>query len=192
MSLAEFFARLESPALRQIAAHWRDARGGRMMPGWKHIDPVAIAPHLPIVWAWRYDRAADRFIGRLAGDAITAAFERQMRGATLHEFFAGRDPDEAERRYRRIVGEPALMHCQGQVFRHAGRVGVGGRIGLPLAEDGEHADGILGATTYSLPSGLYRDGVRGERFAQQHCVFFPLRNIMGGIPVDGRPGADRG
>lgn len=176
MSFADFFARIESPALRQVAAHWRDTRGQRPMPGWKQIDPTAIAQHLPIIWAWRYDRAADRFVGRLAGDAITMAFGRRMRGAPLHEFFAGRDPDEIARRYRRIVDEPALMYCDGQVFKHAGRVGVGERIGLPLADDGERTDGILGATTYTLPNGLYRAGPSGERFTQQRYVFFSLRD----------------
>ena len=174
LSFAAFLARIQSPALRAVATHWREAASTRAMPGWKDIDPMAIAPHLPIVWAWKYDRATGAFTGRLAGDAIALAFGRQLRGVALHDFFADRDPDEVAARFRRIVGEPALMYCDGQVFKHAGRVGQGERIALPLAEDGRTPDGILGATTYSLPGGLHQQAPSGERMTQHRYTFFPL------------------
>lgn len=173
MSFDRFFARIESPALRAIAAHWRAAASGRRMPGWKDIDPTAIAPHLPLVWSWKYDRAADRFVGRLAGEAITAVFGRQLRGASLDDFFAGHDPDRVAERFRSVVSGPTLIHGQGEVFHHFGRVGTGERIILPLAEDGEHVDGIFGATTYVLPATLGHVPTRRERI-QPRYEFFDL------------------
>src|SRR5689334_23181476 len=55
MSYALFRAAITEPALLQIAAHWHAARGDRLMPAWRDIDACALAPHLPIVWSWRYD-----------------------------------------------------------------------------------------------------------------------------------------
>ena len=94
----DFFARIEAPALRAVARHWGEARAGRRMPAWRDIDPLKIVPYLPIVWAWRYDRQDDRFTGRLAGDAITRAFGRSLRGA---------DPDTARTAFVEArFGEP--------------------------------------------------------------------------------------
>ena len=51
MSFADFLAAIAEPALREVALHWNSARGARPMPGWKDIDPAAIARHLPILWS---------------------------------------------------------------------------------------------------------------------------------------------
>src|SRR5277367_5160003 len=133
MSFGEFLARIEHPALRAVAGHWQAVRGGKLMPAWGDIDPTAIARHLPIVWAWKYDRAADRFTGRLAGEEINTAFGKSLRGADMADFFKDFNYDEIFARHRRVVTAPCLAHGHGQVFGHAGRAGVGERIILPLA-----------------------------------------------------------
>ncbi len=148
LSFAEFLARIENPGLRNVAAHWNAARGARRMPGWTDIDPAAIARQLPIVWAWTYDRAADRFTGRLAGEEINAAFGKSLRGEDMATFFREYEYEKIFARHRRVVTEPCFVHGTGQVFRHAQRVGIGERIILPLAADGETGDGIIGATFY--------------------------------------------
>jgi hypothetical protein len=69
------------------------------------------------------------------------------------------------------------VHFQGQLYRHIGRVGMAERIVLPLADDGAHADGIIGATTYSLPATLGLADTRGERIQQQRYVFYDLEPV---------------
>jgi hypothetical protein len=172
VSFDEFLQRIESPRLRAVATHWNDARGARRMPGWSDIDPAAIARQLPIVWAWIYDRAADRFTGRLAGEEINAAFGKSLRGADMAEFFRDFEYETILQRYRRIVNEPCFFHGEGQVFLHARRVGFGERVILPLAADGETADGLFGATLYAYsPSGLPADPVIRKG---QTVTFVPL------------------
>src|SRR6185437_2924002 len=62
MSFETFLRAIASPALRDVALHWDAARGGyKQMPARQDIDPTAIAPHLPIVWLWRYDRETDTY-----------------------------------------------------------------------------------------------------------------------------------
>jgi len=144
-----FLARIEAPALSAVARHWGDARAGHRMPAWRDIDPLKIVPYLPIVWSWRYDRQNDRFIGRLAGDAITRAFGRSLRGADLQSFFGETYPIVHDR-YLRILSEPCFSRDSGAVFRHVNGVGVGERVILPLADDHQNGDGVFGATTYDL------------------------------------------
>ncbi len=171
VSFAEFLSRIESPRLRAVAEHWNTARGVLRMPGWSNIDPIEIARQLPIVWAWKYDRAADRFTGRLAGEDINAAFGKSLRGADMAEFFRDFEYERIVEHYRRIVNEPCFFHGDGQVFRHVNRVGVGERIIMPLAADGEIADGLIGATLYKF--GL-SDSPTARPSVGQNVTFVPL------------------
>ena len=152
MSFTELLVAINEPALRSFALHWDAAHGAKRMPSWRDIDPAAIAPYLPIVWSWKYDRQTDSFTGRLAGEEIVAAFGRNPRGVPMADFFADWQYDLIFARHRRVVTEPAFAHGSGPVFIHADRHGVGERIILPLSADGERGDGILGATVYHVES----------------------------------------
>ncbi len=174
MSFEDFLAAIGEPALREVTLHWRAARGGRRMPGWKDIDPAALARHLPIIWSWKYDRGADSFTGRLAGEEINAAFGKSLRGARMSEFFANWQYDLIFARSKRVVTEPAFAHGSGPVFIHAGRHGTGERIILPLAADGIHGDGILGATVYRLEPSRFDEGTAQWDLAAEKVEFFPL------------------
>ncbi|HLZ74802.1 PAS domain-containing protein [Phenylobacterium sp.] len=165
---------LREPALREIVRLWDEARGGRRFPAWRDIDPVKLAPHLPILWAWRWDETRGTFIGRLAGEAILDAMGPGFRGSRIEDYFAGRNAETFMARYRRILDEPAAMVNSGFVFSLIGGSGIGERVALPLADDGEHPDGVFGATIYR---------VTGERLARYRVTvasgretvrFFPL------------------
>ncbi|MBU6506987.1 MAG: PAS domain-containing protein [Alphaproteobacteria bacterium] len=174
MSFQDFFAAIKSPDLRRVALHWDTARNGRRMPGWKDIDPSAIAPFLPIVWSWKYDSATDTFTGRLAGDSITEAFGESLRGKPMKEFFRGRQYEMLFARHKRVVSEPAFAHGTGPVFIHAGRYGQGERIIMPLASDGIHGDGLFGATIYAPnPAGPPNEAQR-QNLVTEAVDFFPL------------------
>lgn len=168
-----FFAALEAPGLRNVAFHWQAMCCQDAIPGWRDLDPAAITPELPIIWSWRYDRAADRFVGRLAGEAINAIFGRSLRGQPMEEFFHGEPYQRMFVRYRRVVTEPALYHGTGPVFHHEGRAGQGERIILPLAADGRNGDGLFGATVYEFP--LPSDGpLSPESSTKEIESFFPI------------------
>ncbi|HNB29121.1 MAG TPA: PAS domain-containing protein [Alphaproteobacteria bacterium] len=147
-AVAIVLAALASPALREIVAHWNAVRGDRMMPAWEDIDPLMIKRHLPIVWSWKYDRGSDSFTGRLAGETINAIFGKSLRNAKMEEFFAGWNYPAIFARHRRVICEPCIAVGKGLVFVHAERYGVGERVILPLAKDGLHGDGLIGATVY--------------------------------------------
>jgi hypothetical protein len=161
-----FLAAIEAPALRTVVLHWQDARSHNVMPAWRDIDPTAIKQQLEIIWSWKYDRAADCFTGRLAGERIYRIFGRSLRRKPMAEFFSANVYQRVFARNKRVVTEPVLFHGIGRVFHLGNRSGHGERIILPLAEDGVNGDGILGATVYELTAPLDEpridDGLTGE------------------------------
>ncbi len=174
MAFDELLRRISDGALRDVAIHWNEARGQRRMPGWSDISPRAIARHLPLIWSWKYDALTDLFVGRLAGEEIVQAFGENLRGKTAEEFFKDRGGEAVIARHRRVVTEPACYHGQGAVFSHARRIVTGERIILPLAEDGEKGDGILGATIYSFTDIGDDGGNASEDYAAEKGEFIPL------------------
>ena len=68
----------------------------------------------------------------------------------MQNFFLGECYPPVYMRHHKVVTEPCFSRDHRAVFRHVDRVGTGERIIMPRAEDGEHGDGIFGATTYDL------------------------------------------
>ena len=157
MGFDAFFSSIISQDLRKVAQHWHDARAMRPMPGWKDIRPSAIATQLPLIWVYRYDRATDTFVGRLAGDSIEQVFGKSFRGTPMKDIYPEADYPRLFARARRVTCEPAFYRGTGTVFRHVDRYGEGERIMLPLSDDGVQGDGLLGATIYDSYRGVPSD-----------------------------------
>lgn len=157
MGFDEFLGAIASERLRKVALNWWDARGSRLMPAWSDIRPSRIGPELPLVWVYKYDRAHDDFIGRLAGDNIEQIIGKSFRGTPMSVLYANRNYSAFFQRCKRVVCEPALMRSEGTVFQHIDRHGIGERIIMPLADDGAEGDGILGATIYDTIQGPAAD-----------------------------------
>jgi hypothetical protein len=159
MSFQEFFASIASDDLRRVAKNWEAARGERLMPGWKDFDPVPIGRQLRFIWAWKYDRAAESFTGRLAGEEIASMFGGIISGVAMSDYF----PPEIYRAFfpwmQRVVVQPAFARGSGLIYRRLGRNFTGERIIVPLADDGLHADGLIGATVYNpIAGGIQEEG----------------------------------
>ena len=148
MSFAEFAASIVSPDLRCVAMHWHTARGSHALPAWRDIRPAAIAPQLPLVWAYAYDAQADDFVGRLAGDVIARIFGQAFKGIRMSQLQPRIDVSFLLSRSRQVIARPALFRSDGDIFHLPDRHGYGERIIMPLSEDGGAADGIFGATQY--------------------------------------------
>ncbi len=153
MSFQAFELSIVSSALKHVAEHWNNARGSRVMPSWSDICPSQIATELPIIWSYKYDRAADAFTGRLAGDHIEKIFGKSFKGLPMSEAYPEQDFARLFARCKRVVCKPALYRRDGMVFRHVDHYGHGERIIMPLASDGILGDGIFGATTYQSVGG---------------------------------------
>jgi hypothetical protein len=151
MHFAEFRQTIASPALQAIAAHWDSIRGEGQLPSWEMLRPSEIAPHLSMVWAYKYDRQTGAFTGRLASTRIALALGKNFRGIALEEVHPPEALPRVRRYMTRIVSEPAAFRSAGSLFRQRDAVVEGERIVLPLASDGVHCDGMLGASDYYWP-----------------------------------------
>lgn len=144
---ASFTAGIKSPALRAIAQHWNQARKQEQMPSWSDLSPAVIAPHLGLIWAFRYDRSKGEFTARLAGNRMMVACGKSFRGTPLRDLHSPAVFQYAQAGLMRVVSEPACGRSNGPLFRADGKLTNGERIVMPLATDGE-PDGALGASDY--------------------------------------------
>jgi hypothetical protein len=150
-SFSAFRATIESAALQAVADHWEEARSSGRMPSWSDLNPSRIAPHLTRVWSFKYDRATREFTARLAGNRITVGFGISFRGTPLRDIHPPHIFEQVHARLTRLVDEPCLYRSSGKLFRQDEHVTEGERIVLPLASDGESADGALGASDFTMP-----------------------------------------
>jgi hypothetical protein len=140
-----------SADLLAVANHWNAVRGSQPMPAWKQLRPSAMAAQLSRTWCYKYDRQSGQFTGRLAGNRIEWGFGKTFRGCRLEQIFSPKTASLVQAAMGRIVLEPALYRNRGRLFRQGQYVIEGERIMLPLAEDGIHADGVLGVSAYDYP-----------------------------------------
>ena len=151
MDFDAFRKALTSPALRAIADHWDEARGSAPMPSWEQLRPSRIAPHLSILWAYKYDALEDKFVGRLAGSGVLWRLKKNFRGAGLPDLWASDTISRVHQKMLRVIRGPEGYRKAGNLFKHGDHVIAGERMGLPLASDGVHGDGILGASAFQHP-----------------------------------------
>ena len=144
----EFLNQISNSDLRNVASHWIEARGPKLMPAWADINPKAIAKQLKYTWAYHYRREDRSFIGRLAGTFIETRVHQSFHGHTMEEMFSGSELEWIKRCCQRVVDSKAL-HCgSGGMATIVHPLGVGERIVMPLSTDGSNVDGVIGATVY--------------------------------------------
>ena len=73
-----------------------------------------------------------------------------------------------------VVTEPGFFRGTGMVFARMGYTMGGERIALPLADDGESGDGIIGGTYYTALPRPADDPPQGPDFTREQVAFFPL------------------
>lgn len=139
---------LRSPEIRDFAAYYLSIRGERRMPGRRDIDPTAIPRLLANLWLWAFDPASGRFTLRLAGETVARRFPSARRGTALEAFIPPAVLDMIRARYTRVVVTPAGVHAIGDTIVEGGSAVFSERLLLPLGDDGNAADGLIGITAF--------------------------------------------
>ena len=147
-----FIAGIESPALRDLAKHWSEARGGKPMPSWSDLSSSALSPHLKLLWGYQFDRRKSEFTGRLAGTHIKRWLGPNFCNAKLSDIHPPHIVMEAHAFLAKVVTTPGVGLCSGRLFTIGGHTITGERLALPLATNETSADGILGASDFIYPS----------------------------------------
>ena len=144
------FAHVKDERLRRLLRHWLERRGDGLTPERSAIDPTAIAPILSSIWLCDYLPADRRFRMRLAGEEINQIYGRNVTQCSFEEIIAPALLDDVMRRYRRVVEEPAILHCDGNIYLASNRSEVGERLVLPLCDDSGGMMHAIGASVYRM------------------------------------------
>lgn len=159
---------IEDPRLAELLAYWRGRRRGRSIPAFADIDPIDIPSLLSYLWIHDYDPDADRFHCRLTGESVRSTYDFKVVGRDVEDIVGSAAYPVVSERYRAVLTIPAVAHGTGRIYGHTiGRVGVGERLYLPLADDEGRARMIIGATIYRVsadppPRSEPDDGVRPD------------------------------
>ena len=166
---------ISSEALQVLLAHWLEARRSRRLPARCDIDATRLGPVLANIWLHDYDPGAGTFRYRLAGEEVNRVFGGSVAGRLLPDVLSSDRLAPVNGNFLKIIGERVAMLASGPIYRCADRIAIGERLALPLAGDGETADGIIGATVWQSHADL--DTVS---MLEQQTLFVPVDDL--GLP----------
>jgi len=144
------FAHVKDERLRRLLRHWMERRDGGFLPKRAAIDPTAIGPILASVWMCDYLPDNRGFRMRLAGEDINRLYGRNVTQCTFEEIITPTLLPDLLQRYRRVVEDPSIMHCAGNIYLASDRSEVGERLVLPLADDSSAIRHVIGASVYRM------------------------------------------
>jgi hypothetical protein len=162
---------LRDMRLHLLMDHWLDRRGGNGVPLRSAIDPSAIVSMLPYIWLCEYNGAEGRFRMRLAGEEINKLYGRNISNCYFEEIASPSFLPVMMRRYRRIIEQPAILHCAGLIYFSNSSPVVGERLGLPLRMGDGRITQIIGVSMYDFPLEQYDFGVQGEEMTE---IYTPI------------------
>jgi len=148
--LAMLLPAITDQRVKAVFEHWLAVRGHKTMPAWRDIDALQISQHLPYMWSLRYDHSDNSFTGRLSGEEINAIFGKSLRQTRIENFFAKQDVPWIHERCLRVISKPCIALVSGPVYAYTGHYGSGHRIMMPLGDDPDHGNEVIGVTSYSL------------------------------------------
>ncbi len=162
---------LRDHRLHLLLDHWLERRGGDDVPLRSAIDPSAIVSVLPYIWLCEFNPAEERFRMRLAGEEINKLYGRNISSCYFEEIACPSFLPLMMRRYRRIIEQPAILHCAGLIYFSNSSPVVGERLGLPLRMEDGRITQIIGVSFSDFPLEQYDFGVKGEEMAE---IYTPL------------------
>lgn len=133
-----------SPKTVDLYRYWDARRGLQAMPRRADIDPVDMRAWLARMTLIDVDAAAQRFRYRLVGTEIVALRGFDPTGRNVEAAWPREDAEMVQAAYRHVVAQKAAVFCHAAERWHYERDPVVGVMLLPLSNDGQKVDQILG------------------------------------------------
>jgi len=133
-----------------LLSFWNAARGSNRFPSQTDLDLATIprlAPHVFILDA--EDNSVFRY--RYLGTAIDAHFGVNLTGHTFDEFRSGRVLDEITTFFKQIMDTSSMGILTTQLPSETNDAITYTRVGLPVADDHQSPNKILGLLLFHLP-----------------------------------------
>jgi hypothetical protein len=166
------FRHVRDARLHLLLGHWLEQRGADAVPRRAAIDPAAIVPVLPYIWLCEYLPEERRFRMRLAGEEINKLYGRNIARSYFEEITDPKIMPATNRRYGRIIEEPAILHCAGRIYFTNSSPVVGERLGLPLRTEDGRTTQIIGASVFDFPPEQYDFNIAGEAMSEIYTPIF--------------------
>ena len=138
------------PRPPKLLAYWEAKRPHGRLPARRDVDPAELREHLGNLVLIEVQRAPLRMRYRLIGSAITRAMQRDSTGKYYDEIYGPDLLAQIETSFRWLIENKAPLRASGEAFypdKNFYRYEV---INLPLADDGENVDMVLGELIFHL------------------------------------------
>lgn len=134
--------------LLSLLAYWNEKRGQRLMPSRADIDPTELGPHLPNIILVDVEHAPFRLRYRLIGTAITEAMQRDSTGKYYDEIYSPALLANINDSFRWILAHKTPLRTFGEAFYRDRDIYDYETLNLPLSDDGEVVNMVLGGLTF--------------------------------------------
>lgn len=148
-----------NPRIVRLMEYWRElAPGPGVLPARRHFDPMLVPDLLPNIWLIDVVRGApNRYRYRLIGSALTDAGAPIKPGMFIDELGEHIEQDAAHAAFEGVINTRQPDWRRGPpIIKHLKFIATLERVLLPLAEDGQTVDVILGMTVFYLLDGKVR------------------------------------
>ena len=175
MPLEDPFLHVRNRRIRNVLDVWLAAAAGRGIPPRRAIDPAALGRELEIVWICEVIWPGPRYRYRLAGEKVNDVYGVSLAGRHMDEIIPAEKRASVLARYHRVVTDCGISHTAGRLYLSSEKIYAGERIVLPLSENGDAVDAILGATDFALPTS---SSGTGELKVEPAVTFTPVERIL--------------
>ena len=140
----------ERPELVDLLGVWQAKRQGRAMPARADLTPFELKAHLGNLLLTDVEPEPLRFRYRLVGTNITRIVKRDATGCYFDEIYKGRLRETAIAVNAWVVRERAPLRIFSRTGHERNDIYTYEGVLLPLSQDGERVNMVLGALLFEL------------------------------------------
>lgn len=142
----------QNPKLHGLVRYWEEKRGTRPMPSRADIDPLELGEHMGNLILIDVEHEPVRLRYRLVGTNITAAMARDSTGKYYDEIYAEENLKHIYASFHWIFEHKAPLRTHGQAYYPDKNFYDYEALNLPLSDDGETVNMVLGELVFRLSS----------------------------------------
>lgn len=139
-------AEIRDPRLKTLYAYWKAKAGARRMPARKDLDAIEMKEWLGNLML--LDFPTGRFIEfryRLEGTNIEAFYDARRTGRGVEAMTAESERKSVLPQWEGVFERGRPAYYESDILSSEGKLARQSKLLLPLSEDGEHVNMILGA-----------------------------------------------
>lgn len=140
--------RCRDERLLNLRDYWDGKRSGRPMPSRQDIKPTEIVRLLPNVLLVDIEKEPFRLRYRLIGTKINETMGRDSTGKYYDEIYDGALLENIYLSFRSLIDRRQPLRTYGEVFYEDKSIYSYETINLPLSDDGESVDRVLGMIVF--------------------------------------------